>query len=115
MRHMGRSHDAYKGQVVSARGAAADFARNYGFQLSARYNVDLYGEAGALELAQTWVAKAQHFYDIWSQQANLVYAFTAEDWASWQPGSDFLALLDTLPARAQSRVRDLRDLCPSYR
>ena len=62
MQHLGRSHDAYKGQVASTTSDAASFARAYGFQLSSHYNVDLYGEAGAGVLAQAWVEKAQFFF-----------------------------------------------------
>ena len=113
LQHLGRSHDAYRGQVARSASEAAAFAKEYGLQTSSRYNVDLYGEEGALTLAYTWAAKAQHFYDIWKKQPNPAYAFTDQDFASWQPGHRFLELLGILTGRALQRARGLRDYRPA--
>ena len=115
MREFGRSHDGYRGQVARATSVAADFARTYGFQLTSRYSVDLYGEDGALVLASSWAEKAQHFFDIWSQQSDPAYKFTEAELASWQPRAPFRVLLDTLTGRACRRVRDLLDQRQAFR
>ena len=115
MKHLGRSHDAYKGQCKSATGQACQFARSYGLQLSQGFNVDLYTEEGALELAKTWVSKAQHYFDLWQAQSDSTYRFSEEDHKSWLPGPRFVELLETWSERACARARALRDFRPLYR
>lgn len=115
MEHLGRSHDAYRGQVASKVSDAAIFAVEYGFQVASRYNTDMYSEEGAQILAQTWVDKAQWFWDIYKEQGDPYYEFTDDDMASWEPGTAFSRLLPTWSGRALTRAVQLRDARPMRR
>ena len=61
MARSGRSHDAYRGIVLRQGGEAALFAKGYGFSLGARYNIELYGDEGAMEMAKTWFLSRSSF------------------------------------------------------
>lgn len=114
MLHLGRAHDAYQGKAIRSMGAAADFARAYGLQTTARFNVDRYGDAGALAMANAWASKSQHFFDMWCTRP-ADYVFTPADFATWQAPAEFLALLPTLAGPALVRAQALLDNVPQRR
>ncbi|CAK0874375.1 unnamed protein product [Prorocentrum cordatum] len=110
MVHRGVSHDAYQGTVIRRQSQASKFAVSYGFQAAQRFNVTLYGEEGALTLAQAWVRKSQFYYNIWKAQPLHDYIFSAAELRAWEPPPALVALIERLPpGRARSRAVSLRD------
>ena len=61
MAHAGKPYDAFQG---AARGkAATTFCRRRKVPMSARYDIELYGNSSAAPLARCWCHKMAHFYE----------------------------------------------------
>ncbi|CAK0857358.1 unnamed protein product, partial [Prorocentrum cordatum] len=112
MVHRGVSHDAYQGTVIRRQSQASKFAVSYGFQAAQRFNVTLYGEEGALTLAQAWVRKSQFYYNIWKAQPLHDYIFSAAELRAWEPPPALVALIERLPP---GRLRYGRELMEFFK
>ena len=62
LRAHGILYDAYKGWAV---GAALPWCDAYHLTKSARFNVNLYGDQGSIEMARAWMHKMSWFYQAW--------------------------------------------------
>ncbi len=78
MAHAGKAYDAFQG---SARGkVATTFCRRRKVPMTARYDIDLYGNSTASRLARCWCHKMAHFHELEqiSEQGD-AYIFSAAD------------------------------------
>lgn len=77
----GVPYDYFKG--VAKPGEPTRFCSLHGLLKSASYKLTLYGESVALTLAQAWMSKMQHMYDVWVDQGRSALALDITLVAAW--------------------------------
>ena len=110
--HRGRAYDAFKGEARAA--AAKKWCVSHGLAQSARYDVTVYGEAGASVLSLAWVHRVQFLYSCFAEGGegpDVDYRRAVLE--AYREPPDFTALAAGLTGRAQQRALSLRDMWPN--
>ena len=107
-RHRGRAFDAFKAEASSKDVVA--FCTRFCMAKSARFDISLYGEAGASLMCQAWSRKMAHFYSCFRRHVE-DFRFQDEH-LLFVLGCEFEAFAATLVGKAAARVALVRDLRP---
>ena len=106
--HRGRAFDAFKAEAASKEVVA--FCTRFRMPKSARFDISLYGEAGASSLCHGWSRKMAYLYGCFRSHGD-DFRF-ADEHALFDFGGDFEAFVATLVGKAAARVTLVRDLRP---
>ena len=110
MKNRGKAFDAWRGAV---RGKDAEaWCDALKLNHSARFEVTLYTERGAALLAKTWCHRMQFLYDLHLASRKDEVVYTEENLAPWEPSKELGYIIETLPEKAQKRVRGVLGLRP---
>lgn len=104
----GTAQDAWAGTTVGKDSAA--WCRRHQLQTSARFYLSLYGAEGSLVCARYWVARLQHFLDMWVDSgAPPKFRYTHAHLDSFQEPKEFSSLTEQCKKpKAQLRFAALR-------
>ena len=105
--------DAVRGYASGQ--SALEFCQKYSPPPSRRWNINAYGsEWHCVMLAKAWCSKLQHFFEVYSGQANPSYHFTAQDIDCWEepPELEKLGEQWAQDAKKLQAVLEIRALRP---
>lgn len=110
--HAGIAIDAWQSTAVG--GAVAEWCARYHLQSSARFDISLYGNGGALTCARFWAQKSAFFYQLWQAAGEPhIYSFSEADIRSFSEPASFTDLMAQCDApKAQRRFAQLRSMRP---
>lgn len=108
-RNRGVPFDAFKAECANRE--IGSFCTVFSLPRSARFDISLYGEAGASLLAHSWSAKMAFFYELYMEDASDTFRFDLGN-LNFEFGEEFNAFVSGLRGRAASRAAQLRDLRP---
>lgn len=98
-------------QAATWTAAVQTFCNTYGLPKSAKFEISLYGEAGASTMCHAWSKKMQHLYSCFLDGGGEGVEFTEEHRCT-DLGAEFEALAAGLVGRARMRADQLRDIAP---
>ena len=98
-------------QTATWTAAVHTFCNMYCLPKSAKYEISLYGEAGASTMCHAWSKKMQHLYSCFLDGGGEGSEFTEEHRCT-DLGAEFEALAAGLVGRARMRADQLRDIAP---
>eukprot|EP00973_Karenia_brevis_P071203 9892871-Karenia_brevis.AAC.1 len=110
---------ANKGVAYDAVGAYPSgkyplaWARSYLPTASARFDIAAWGEDQAATMSKFWCAKMNHFYQIYVDQDDEKYVYTAADVQCFTVPEDFMTLMEKLPdGKNKQRAQAILALVP---
>lgn len=113
--NLGVDYDAVR---AKARGGGPElWCRSRGLPLSSSFTFKVFGEQGAAALAQAWIHKLQHFYDLAKGGSQKEFVYTDEAVRAYSEELAFRQFADGLPPKSKvhQRVMQIRALRPSAR
>ena len=87
----------------------------YGLGQTATFEINLYGQEGAIAMAREWSSRMSYFYDLWLEHgASDKHKFDEAERGSYVESPDFAAFARSLekPA-AKKRLESLRNVKPN--
>ena len=104
-------YQAFKGQALT--GEPTIWAMKYGLNRSARFDLDVYTEAGASIMARAWCHRMECHYRVYVEAAGSSYVYTPNDHEGYSEPADFVALAEDAAGRVAALVEQLRLIEPS--
>ena len=108
-RRTGKMYDELRGQACHA--TAEHFLVEWGLKKSFSASLNLYGEAAAQTLAESWVSKLQWCYDMVESQGP-TFSFSVDVLKEWAEPPALQTLWVEGNQATRARISHIRSLCP---
>lgn len=111
MENRGVPYDAFRATCASP--SARQMLYMYRLNLSCSFTLSKYGEELARTLADYWVAKMTHFFNIWDSHGQTKHIFTDAELNRFAEPAPFAAAFATAEPALRQRMLELRALVPA--
>ena len=111
MQHKGVPFVAFQGKAKDNT-VANDWCLQYSLQRTARFEISMYGEEVASNLAHGWCDRMLYFFNLWLSSGQEHYRYTAADVADYEEPPEIVELATILTGAALTRLNKVRSLKP---
>jgi len=96
------------------KGAPSQFCQTYGFNQGVSFTLSRYGDLNCSVLALEWCRRMQFWFDLWLEQGNTKYCFSAEELLSYEETPEWMAFCENAPSTGAlaDRISAIRGLFP---
>ena len=96
------------------KGAPSLFCQTYGFNQGMSFTLKRYGDLNCSALALEWCRRMQFWFDLWLEQGDTKYRFSAEELLSYEEAPGWRAFCDNAPSVGvlADRINAIRGLFP---
>ena len=108
---LGRDYDAVR--IAASHASASRWCRLYGLQLSARYDLELYGRELAGLLAHAWGLRMQFYYDLFCNSDDDPFVYDDSVHATYVESAEVVEAVQAVGGQASARLEQIRAIRPS--